>query len=49
MLFLQVCIIGFTLFVWFVSVSEKKIPHGLIEWILTALSVIILVSLAIKY
>ena len=46
---LQVCIIGFTLFVWFVSVSEKKIPHGLIEWALTVLSVIILISWAIKH
>ena len=27
MLFLQICIIGFTLFVWFISASEKKIPH----------------------
>ena len=29
--------------------SEKKIPHGLIEWILTVLSVVILISWVIKY
>ena len=49
MLFLQICIIGFTLFVWFISASEKKIPHGLIEWILTVLYVVILISWVIKY
>ena len=49
LLFLQICIVGLTLFVWLISASEKKIPHGLIEWILTVLSVIILISWAIKY
>lgn len=49
MLFLQICIVGFVAFIWLISANEKKIPHGLIEWILTVLSIIILISWAIKY
>lgn len=48
MLFLQSCIVGFTIFIWLISANEKKIPHGLIEWILTVVSVIILISWLIK-
>lgn len=49
MLFLQICIVGFTLFIWFLCAKEKTIPHGLIEWILTILSVIILIYWNIRY
>ena len=44
MLFIQCCIVGFSVFVWLISISEKKIPHGIIEWILTILSIIILIT-----
>lgn len=49
MLFIQSCIIGFTFFIWLLSANKKKIPHGLIEWILTVLSVLILIRWVVKY
>ena len=49
MLFIQFLIISLTLLIWFICVTQKKIPHGLIEWVLTILSIGILISWAINY
>lgn len=49
MLFIQCCIVGLTFFVWIISISKKEKPYGIIEWILTILSIIILIIWMFKY
>ncbi len=48
-IFLESCLIGFTLFIWIVSLYKRKIPKGLIEWILTFMAIAIMISWYVKY
>lgn len=45
---IQGFIAGFAFFTWLYSASKKKVPQGLLEWILTVLAVIIFISWLIK-
>ena len=48
-IFLETCLIGFVLFIWLFSLYNKKIPKGLIEWILTFIAVAIMIGWYVKY
>ncbi len=48
-MFLESCLIGFALFIWIVSLYERKTPKGLIEWILTFIAIAIMISWYVKY
>lgn len=45
---IQGLIVGFAFFTWLYSASKKKIPQGLLEWILTVSAVIIVISWLLK-
>lgn len=49
MLFLQCTVVAMALFVILISIKERKIPRGLMEWAFMIGALIIMIIWAVKY
>lgn len=47
MLFVQWFIVILAFLIWLESIIRREIPHGILEWIVTLLAIIVLVSLIV--
>lgn len=49
MLFLQCIVVAMALFVILISINERKMPKGLVEWLFIIGALVIMIIWAIKY
>lgn len=49
MLFLQCVIVGLAVFLLMICIWERKVPKGVLEWVILVLSVVVLIDWMIKY